>query len=209
MFKTCNAIAEQIKSLILFSKLSTSTTFLLEKVDMTRLRIGRTCSGLDPFYEKWRWKTEDHGCPSLLSSTSFCGFGREHFSSYSFNLNPVSPDVEALMYSSAQEMGITVISISHWYTLSKYHSLLLKIGEGSDGKEWFLESISSSNTLIESVDNEIKKIKATLGDTEQLKRRLKQINKENDYMNFLWNTILSSSPYPPFSTHLISYPLRR
>jgi len=90
----------------------------------------------------------------------------------------VSPDVEALMYASAQEEGITVITISHRYTLSKYHSLLLKIGEGTDGKEWFLESISSSNTLIESVDNEIKKIRTSLGDTDVLKTRLKAINKE-------------------------------
>jgi ATP-binding cassette subfamily D (ALD) long-chain fatty acid import protein len=81
------------------------------------------------------------------------------------------------MYASAQELGITVITISHRYALSKYHTLLLKIGEGN-GKEWALESISSSNTLIESVDNEVKKIKGSLGDEVALRKRLAVINLE-------------------------------
>ncbi|KAJ3226998.1 hypothetical protein HK099_003621 [Clydaea vesicula] len=90
----------------------------------------------------------------------------------------VSPDVEALMYGSAQDEGITIITISHRPSLFKYHTLLLKVGEGEKGKNWILESISSSNTLIESVDTEIKKIEGHLSDVAELKERLNEINRE-------------------------------
>ncbi|ORY46787.1 hypothetical protein BCR33DRAFT_753456 [Rhizoclosmatium globosum] len=42
----------------------------------------------------------------------------------------VSSDVEALLYNSCKEAGMTVITISHRPTLFKYHSFMLKLGEG-------------------------------------------------------------------------------
>lgn len=87
----------------------------------------------------------------------------------------VSPDVEALMYGTAQEEGITIITISHRPSLFKYHTLLLKVGEGANGNVWILQSIGSSNNLIESVETEIRKIEDKLESVVQLKRRLDDI----------------------------------
>ncbi len=90
----------------------------------------------------------------------------------------VSSDVEALLYATAKEEGITVISISHRPTLFKYHNLLLRIGEGNTGKAWSLEKIGSSKSLILSVDAEIKAIEEKLGRSQQLRDRLVEINSE-------------------------------
>ena len=81
------------------------------------------------------------------------------------------------MYTTAQEAGITLITISHKPSLWKYHTLLLKIGEGS-GEEWVLENITSSNTLIESVEVEIAKIRNEVEGIATLKKRLLEINRE-------------------------------
>jgi ATP-binding cassette subfamily D (ALD) long-chain fatty acid import protein len=90
----------------------------------------------------------------------------------------VSNDVEALLYSATKDEGITIITISHRPSLLKYHNLLLKIGEGNDGTRWELTQVSTRQGLVESVENEIKKIEAELKNTERLKARLYQINKE-------------------------------
>ncbi|RKO90171.1 P-loop containing nucleoside triphosphate hydrolase protein, partial [Blyttiomyces helicus] len=53
----------------------------------------------------------------------------------------VSPDVEALLYSTAADANITLITISHRPALFKYHRHLLRVGEGSHGDEWSFEDI--------------------------------------------------------------------
>ena len=90
----------------------------------------------------------------------------------------VSSDVEALLYATAKEEGITIITISHRPTLFKYHNLLLRIGQGNEGKDWSLEKIGSGSSLILSVDAEIKSIEEKLGRTQQLRDRLTKINAE-------------------------------
>ncbi|KAJ3373461.1 hypothetical protein HDU91_000076 [Kappamyces sp. JEL0680] len=90
----------------------------------------------------------------------------------------VSTDVEALMYNSAKERGITLITISHRPSLFKYHPYLLKIGEGPEGKEWEFKQIGTFESLAQSVELEAQKLTKELEKLEGLGDRLKQINKE-------------------------------
>lgn len=90
----------------------------------------------------------------------------------------VSNDVEALLYKTAKEFGITLITISHRPSLFKYHPYLLRIGEGADGKSWEFKQISSNESLVESVAVEAKKIETQLNEITKLTERLKQINIE-------------------------------
>jgi ATP-binding cassette, subfamily D (ALD), peroxisomal long-chain fatty acid import protein len=90
----------------------------------------------------------------------------------------VSNDVEALLYSQCKENGITIITISHRPTLFKYHQYLLKLGEGSEGDEWTFTRIGSGQSLLQSVEVEIKKVEKQLQGTDGMRKRLEQINKE-------------------------------
>lgn len=89
----------------------------------------------------------------------------------------VSNDVEALLYTSTKEAGITMITISHRPNLLKYHSFLLKVGEGNDGTEWEWVRMGSRHGLTESVSNEIKKLEEQLKNTASLRKRLAEIIK--------------------------------
>lgn len=90
----------------------------------------------------------------------------------------VSSDVEALLYKSAKEMKCTLVTISHRPSLFKYHHYLLRIGEGSDMKQWDFKQISSSKSLVESVAQEAKKLEKQMADMDGLVKRLAVINSE-------------------------------
>lgn len=90
----------------------------------------------------------------------------------------VSTDVEALMYNSAKEKGITLITISHRPSLFKYHPYLLRIGEGADGVEWEFKQIGTFESLAQSVEQEAQKLTKQISDLDGLQERLKQINRE-------------------------------
>jgi ATP-binding cassette, subfamily D (ALD), peroxisomal long-chain fatty acid import protein len=90
----------------------------------------------------------------------------------------VSNDVEALLYTHAEELGITVITISHRPSLFKYHNFLLHVGEGEDGTSWIWSKIGSSEGLVSSMDEQITKLQAQLKNVDPLKKRLAAINKE-------------------------------
>jgi ATP-binding cassette subfamily D (ALD) long-chain fatty acid import protein len=90
----------------------------------------------------------------------------------------VSTDVEALMYNSAKDQGITLITISHRPSLFKYHPYLLKIGEGPKGKNWEFKQIGTSESLNQSVSAEARKLEDQLSQLDSLKARLQVINKQ-------------------------------
>lgn len=90
----------------------------------------------------------------------------------------VSTDVEALMYNSAKEKGITLITISHRPSLFKYHPYLLRIGEGASGKEWEFKQIGTFEALSQSVELEAKRLSKQVAELDGLEGRLKMINKE-------------------------------
>ena len=90
----------------------------------------------------------------------------------------VSTDVEALMYNSAKEKGITLITISHRPSLFKYHPYLLRIGEGSNGKDWEFKQIGTFESLAQSIELEAVKLSKQIAELDGLQARLKVINKE-------------------------------
>ncbi|KAI8609711.1 ABC transporter transmembrane region 2-domain-containing protein [Chytriomyces sp. MP71] len=94
----------------------------------------------------------------------------------------VSTDVESLLYNAAKDAGMTVVTISHRPTLFKYHSFLLRLGEGPHGDEWIFEKIAGEGAdhekLLKSVDNEIKKMERQLAGADGMRKRLEEINKE-------------------------------
>lgn len=90
----------------------------------------------------------------------------------------VSNDVEALMYGTAKEEGITIVTISHRPSLFKYHTLLLKVGEGKQGNSWTLDRIGGEIDLMNSVDAEIKSIQEKLKKKDFILNRLAEINSE-------------------------------
>ncbi|KNC99596.1 uncharacterized protein SPPG_04983 [Spizellomyces punctatus DAOM BR117] len=90
----------------------------------------------------------------------------------------VSTDVEALLYSTAKDEGITVVTISHRPSLFKYHNYLLRVGEGESGDAWEMERIGSGHGFMDSVESEIRKLEDRLGDIGRLRSRLADINKE-------------------------------
>ncbi|KAJ3168723.1 hypothetical protein HDU87_000969 [Geranomyces variabilis] len=103
----------------------------------------------------------------------------------------VSTDVEALLYTTAKEEKITLITISHRPSLFKYHARLLRVGEGESGLDWEWEEIgtvgggvgSASSTSINrllspSVESEIKRLETKVAEVQGLKVRLDKVNKE-------------------------------
>jgi hypothetical protein len=54
----------------------------------------------------------------------------------------------------------------------------LRLGEGDSGEEWTWEQIGSEQTLKETVDAEIQRLKSKLEGVDQLRKRLAEINLE-------------------------------
>ncbi|KAH6598034.1 hypothetical protein BASA61_002952 [Batrachochytrium salamandrivorans] len=90
----------------------------------------------------------------------------------------VSTDVEALLYTSAKEAGMTLITISHRPSLFKYHPYLLRVGEGPTQNKWVLEKIGTTKSLAESVESEIRKLSSQIGNMDSLRKRLASINQD-------------------------------
>ena len=87
----------------------------------------------------------------------------------------VSSDVEALLYNTAKDQGITLITISHRPTLLKYHPYLLKL---VDGKKWEFSQIGSFESLSNTVECEVKLLQKELAQLGTLRKRLNEINNE-------------------------------
>ncbi|KAI9328400.1 ABC transporter transmembrane region 2-domain-containing protein [Obelidium mucronatum] len=136
-------------------------------------------SGLDSIKE---WKDVFSGGEKQRIQLARMFYHSPHFVVLDEATSAVSGDVEALLYTHAKEAGMTVISISHRPTLFKYHSYLLRLGEGPQGDEWFFEKISGEGAdhskLIQSVENEIRKLEGQLAGTDLLRKRLNEINAE-------------------------------
>ncbi|TPX49056.1 hypothetical protein SeMB42_g02750 [Synchytrium endobioticum] len=89
----------------------------------------------------------------------------------------VSADVEALLYTTANDLDITVITISHRPALFKYHRYLLRLA--ADGSHaWSLERIGTGNALLGTVGQEIQKLEEQLKGLDEARRRLDEINAE-------------------------------
>ena len=131
--------------------------------------------GLDTVKE---WKDVFSGGEKQRMQLARLFYHRPRFAVLDEATSAVSVDVEGLLYTTAKDLDITVITISHRPALFKYHHYLLRVGQGQDSDEWNLERIGREEELAESVECEIQRIKAFLKDKASWKKRLEVINKE-------------------------------
>lgn len=85
----------------------------------------------------------------------------------------VSTDVEGLMYQHAKDLGITLITISHRPTLTKYHSRLLTV-YGDAAGSWSLTSVGTAEERM-GIDREILMLEAKLAEVSSWEKRVKEL----------------------------------
>lgn len=89
----------------------------------------------------------------------------------------VSSDVEGLLYQTAKEKSITLITISTRASLKKYHSFNLKLGLGDEGADWEFQKIGTDEEKL-GVEKELQELQERLGQVEEWKRRREEIESE-------------------------------
>ena len=89
----------------------------------------------------------------------------------------VSSDVEGLLYETAKEKSITLITISTRASLKKYHTFNLTLGLGEEGADWELQKIGTEEEKM-GVEKELTELRTRLAQVEELKRRREEIEQE-------------------------------
>ncbi|EPS43717.1 hypothetical protein H072_2298 [Dactylellina haptotyla CBS 200.50] len=89
----------------------------------------------------------------------------------------VSSDVEGLLYETAKERGITLITISTRAQLKKYHTYQLRLGMGEYGNEWEFDRIGAERERM-SIEKEIKELEEKLAKVEEMEKRKLDIESE-------------------------------
>lgn len=85
----------------------------------------------------------------------------------------VSTDVEGSMYQHAKDLGITLITISHRPTLTKYHTRLLTI-VGDAAGSWNLTMVGTAEERM-GLDREILMLESKLAEVETWEKRVKEL----------------------------------
>ena len=94
----------------------------------------------------------------------------------------VSSDVEGLLYETAKEKGITLITISTRASLKKYHEFHLQLGTGDDGEGWECERIGTDSEKM-NVEKELQELRDRLSQVESWTKRREDIVEE---LNKVW-----------------------
>lgn len=89
----------------------------------------------------------------------------------------VSSDVEGLLYETAKDRGITLITISTRASLKKYHTYNLVLGLGDEGYDWEWHQIGTEMEKM-NVEKEVQELRERLDKVADLERRLKEIDEE-------------------------------
>lgn len=105
----------------------------------------------------------------------------------------VSSDVEGLLYESAKDKGITLITISTRASLKKYHTYNLTLGTEADGEQWRLERIGTEKEKL-GVEKELQELRKRLDKVEEWKQRREDIEKE---LGDVWTDAGQLAP-PPY-----------
>ena len=105
----------------------------------------------------------------------------------------VSSDVEGLLYESAKDKGITLITISTRASLKKYHTYNLTLGVEPDGEQWRLERIGTEKEKL-GVEKELQELRKRLDKVEEWKLRREEIEKE---LSQVWTSTGQLDP-PPY-----------
>ncbi|KAI9744459.1 MAG: hypothetical protein M1818_001988 [Claussenomyces sp. TS43310] len=89
----------------------------------------------------------------------------------------VSSEVEPILYETAKEKGITLITISTRASLKRYHTFNLTLGLGDDFSEWTYERIGTEKEKL-SVKRELEDLREHLAQVEQWRKRRDEIDEE-------------------------------
>jgi ATP-binding cassette, subfamily D (ALD), peroxisomal long-chain fatty acid import protein len=89
----------------------------------------------------------------------------------------VSSDVEGILYETAKDKGITLITISTRASLRKYHTFNLILGLGDEGYDWEMVKIGTDQEKM-GVEKELKELREKLAMIDERKRRRKEIDEE-------------------------------
>lgn len=89
----------------------------------------------------------------------------------------VSSDVEGLLYETAKDRGITLITISTRASLKKYHTYNLVLGLGEEGYDWEWHQIGTEMEKM-GVEKEVQELKERLEKVPDWERRLREIDGE-------------------------------
>lgn len=89
----------------------------------------------------------------------------------------VSSDVEGLLYETAKDRGITLITISTRASLKKYHTYNLVLGLGEESYDWEFNKIGTESEKA-GVQKEVHELEEKLDQVPQWQQRLKQIEDE-------------------------------
>jgi ATP-binding cassette subfamily D (ALD) long-chain fatty acid import protein len=89
----------------------------------------------------------------------------------------VSSDVEGILYETAKEKGITLITISTRASLKKYHTFNLTLGLGDEGEAWDLKKIGTEEEKM-GVESELAELRKRLEQVEDWKKRREEIEDE-------------------------------
>jgi ATP-binding cassette subfamily D (ALD) long-chain fatty acid import protein len=88
----------------------------------------------------------------------------------------VSSDVEGILYETAKEKGITLITISTRASLKKYHTFNLILGLGEESETWDLKKIGTEEEKM-GVENELAELRKRLEQVENWKNRREEIEE--------------------------------
>jgi ATP-binding cassette, subfamily D (ALD), peroxisomal long-chain fatty acid import protein len=89
----------------------------------------------------------------------------------------VSSDVEGILYETAKEKGITLITISTRASLRKYHEYNLILGLGEDGFDWEMVRVGSEQEKM-NAEKELRSLRENLEAVEGWRRRKAEIDAE-------------------------------
>ena len=89
----------------------------------------------------------------------------------------VSSDVEGILYETAKERGITLITITTRASLRKYHTYNLILGLGEEGYDWEMMKIGTDQEKM-GVERELKELREKLAMVERWRRRKEEIDEE-------------------------------
>ncbi|RMD40355.1 hypothetical protein DV735_g4782, partial [Chaetothyriales sp. CBS 134920] len=111
----------------------------------------------------------------------------------------VSNDVEGLLYETAKDRGITLVTISTRASLRKYHTYNLTLGLGDEGYDWEMVKIGSDQEK-QGVEKELEELRERLVQVEAWKRRKAEIDQE------LGHVLLKDGQELPAPSYSVSGP---
>ncbi|RMZ87364.1 hypothetical protein DV736_g5409, partial [Chaetothyriales sp. CBS 134916] len=117
----------------------------------------------------------------------------------------VSNDVEGILYETAKDRGITLVTISTRASLRKYHTYNLILGLGEEGYDWEMVKIGSDQEK-QGVEKELEELRERLVQVEAWKRRKAEIDQELGHVLLKDGQELPAPSYGAVIKALLAHP---